>query len=383
MSKRKNANGMGTTVKLDNGRYRHTITVEMNSKGKAVRKSACGKTKIEAIRNAEKKAEKYKQEKMLVQDKITFVELATKAIDNMLKTGQIRESTYIRKVETLKRLKPIHAIPICAMTEDDLDEFFDSEIQAKISDSTISKDIALIRATFELAVKRKIILPGENFTLNYRKPKSKKEKCPVRALTREEQKALINQLNANNTPYKDVMLLIMYTGLRPGEALALNIEDIHLIERKLYIMKTLSQDKDSNTVIIKATKTKAGTRMVTLTAVAVELLKTVIGNRKTGLLFSDDNGKPIPVGKVRYQLNQILIKNRITDFSVEGKIDLHSLRHTYATRCFDAGINPVIIQRQLGHKNIETTLNTYTSIFDDKLIEGMEELDDFLKNEGL
>lgn len=383
MSKRKNANGMGTTVKLDNGRYRHTITVEMNSKGKAVRKSACGKTKIEAIRNAEKKAEKYKQEKLLVKDEITFVQLATKAVDNMLRTGQIRESTYTRKMETLKRLAPLHDIPICAMTEDDLDEFFDSEIKAGISDSTMSKDIALIRATFELAVKRKTILSGENFTLNYRKPKSIQEKCPVRALTRDEQKLLIDKLNENNTPYKEVMLLIMYSGLRPGEALALNVDDIHLNERKLYITKTLSQDKDSNTVVIKSTKTKAGTRMVTLTAVAVELLKTVIGNRKTGLLFADDKGKPIPVGKVRYQLNKVIMKSRIADLSVEGKIDLHSLRHTYATRCFDAGINPVIVQKQLGHKNIQTTLNTYTSIFDEKLIEGMEELDDFLKNEGL
>ena len=49
---------------------------------------------------------------------------------------------------------------------------------------------------------------------------------------------------------------------------------------------------------------------------------------------------------------------------IDRNVNVHMLRHTYATRCIESGIPAEILQKLLGHKNITTTINTYTTIFD-------------------
>jgi len=50
-------------------------------------------------------------------------------------------------------------------------------------------------------------------------------------------------------------------------------------------------------------------------------------------------------------------------YNISNNVNFHMLRHTYATRCIEAGINAKVLQKKLGHKKIETTLDTYTSVF--------------------
>ena len=375
---RKNANGMGSTVQLPNGRYKHAISVGVTSEGKTKRVSATADTKIGAIREAEKKAEEYKKERMLIKDEVTFGQLAVKAVDNMLRTGKIQESTYLRKLETLKRLKPLDHIPMTRITEDDMDTFFEKEVSKKISESTLSKDIAIIRATFSLAEKRKIITPYDNFMRYYEKPKSIQKRKPVRALTLEEEEKLLRVILENDIPFGEVMLVMLFTGLRPGEVLALNVEDIDLKGKRLFVSKTLTQNIHRQTIVGDKTKTPAGMRMVTLSDAAVKILARIIDDRTTGLLFSDD-GKIINVARVRYFLYQTLNRYGILSITPNEKVTFHSLRHTYATRCFDADINSLIVSKQLGHASNKTTVDTYTSVFDAKRIEGMDKFDNYMK----
>ena len=57
-------------------------------------------------------------------------------------------------------------------------------------------------------------------------------------------------------------------------------------------------------------------------------------------------------------------KPNILDNSICGKVDLHSLRHTFATRCIESGMPAKVVQKVLGHTDISITLDTYCDVFD-------------------
>ena len=60
----------------------------------------------------------------------------------------------------------------------------------------------------------------------------------------------------------------------------------------------------------------------------------------------------------------------------------HSLRHTFATRCIESGVNAVVLQRLLGHTDISITLNTYTSVFNLFKDNELEKVLELYKNNG-
>ena len=200
------------------------------------------------------------------------------------------------------------------------------------------------------------------------RPKSNKENKVVRALTIEEQEAFTNWLvdkPIDEFKYRNVYLLQMYTGLRVGEALALTTHDIDLKNKRLNISRTLTTDEKGNIIMGNKTKTYSGKRTIPipyfLFPYIVEQMK--IANKQINndekLLFKPNNSKYCRRSTINNELKRILKQElNITDISS------HSLRHTFGTRCIESGMSPVVLQKLLGHKNIKTTLNTYTTVFD-------------------
>lgn len=235
----------------------------------------------------------------------------------------------------------------------------------------------MLKLAFNEAMKKKIIT--ENPMLNVRKPRSKQKKIKVRALTLEEQKKLLNVLKTEKVQYGEQMLISMFTGMRIGEVNALEVKDVDFKKLTISVNKTVSRGMCKKTTVSDSAKTKAGTRTVYINNEVAELLKRCIGEKKSGYIFTSSTGTIITTQQVNTHYTNVLNQYNIINKKIEGKVTLHSLRHTYATRCIESGMPAKVLQYILGHTDIRITLDTYCDVFESFSNENIIRADAYLK----
>ena len=351
-------------------RKRYSGQINLVIDGERVRKTVYGKTERET-RNKLKELQIQALAGNLHGKKPpipTIFQYAEKMMDEQLALNEIRQSSYDRKMETLKMLSAISDKPLNELTEDDIIAFFKTQLD--YSQSCINKMYQLLGAVLSKATHRKII--EDNPIKEIKCPKSNKKTIPVRALTVDEQKKLLNVLKNEDIRYSDVMLLSMFTGMRIGECCALMVEDINLDDRTISVNKTVARGKFGKNVF-NETKTSAGTR-------------TLFVNEDVAgffLLFLSRNQNLVTTNQVNYSYSAALKAYGIVDKTVYGRVDLHSLRHTYATRCIESGMPAKVLQKILGHTDINITLNTYCSVFEKFRNEHLAVADEYMKANNL
>ena len=171
----------------------------------------------------------------------------------------------------------------------------------------------------------------------------------------------------------------MYMGLRIGEATALNIDDIDLKNKLLYIHKTITTDRNEKPVLEQKTKTDAGTRTLPIPENILPYIKEQIEIAKTNkdnLLFINRNNGFVRESSVNSQLKNILVKLQIYK---EG-MSTHALRHTYATRCIEAEIEPIVLSKLMGHADVTITLKKYVTIFNKFKERSLKKTDEYYKS---
>ncbi len=362
-------------------RNRYAGQIQLLIDDERVRKTVYGKTERE-VRNKLKELQIQALAGNLHIDKKpkipTIFQYAEKMMDEQLALNEIRQSSYDRKMETLKMLSDISYKQLDEVSEEDLIAFFKTQLD--YSQSCINKMYQLLGAVFIKAVNRKII--EDNPLREVKRPKSNKKTIPVRALTVEEQKKLLNVLKNEDIRYSDIMLLSMFTGMRIGECCALMVEDIDFEEKTITVSKTVARGKYGRNVL-NETKTSAGMRKLHLSDDIFEFLKSCIGNKETGLLFLSSNQNLVTTNQVNYSYAAALKAYGIIDNTVYGRVDLHSLRHTYATRCIESGMPAKVLQKLLGHTDINITLNTYCSVFEKYSNEHLAVADEYMKQNDI
>lgn len=264
--------------------------------------------------------------KQLTVGATTLIQWINQWLD-MYKVGVVKDSTLYKFKGYIKQLEPLHSCKLKDITAMQLQKFFNaiSAPSAKEHLYTMLKDVLNKAVKVELIDKN----PCDNIVIKKHKAK------PSKALTEEEQTRFVQHCYTNK--YGLTFLLCIFEGMRIGEVQALTPNDIDRNSRTITINKSLSDQHK-----ISAPKTDSSNRIIPLFKPTAEALDKLTWKIATSDKQLYDNWK------------ELCRLSNISGYTI------HSLRHTFATRCHEAGIAIKTVQKWLGHSTLNMTLNVYT-----------------------
>lgn len=309
----------------------------------------------------------------------TLIELLKPCLDEQFKLNKIDKSTLKRKSDTLKQISkaPFANKSISKVSREEIVKYLSS--LSKYSESTIKQNYELLCIGFGEAEYQKII--QENFMSGYKrvaKPKSEYVSHKRKALTIQEEKKLVDYLmnvSIEECSYKYLILWQLTTGMRIGETLVLDYKnDISLAENKVDVKRTQTKDEKGKVIIGETTKTDNGRRTIKMNNISKQIMEKAFEHKvtnKNNLLFCKSDGTMHLENSINSCLKRIALKLGIgiyEDYNKKGEIvkktDVHThmLRGTFATRCAEAKIAPVVLKQILGHKDISVTMKYYVDV---------------------
>ena len=193
-------------------------------------------------------------------------------------------------------------------------------------------------------------------------------------LSSAEQKILTDFLLTDMDLCKFGILLSLCTGMRIGEPCALRCGDISLDDQLIQVEKTMQRLKNNSSgtssktsVIIGPPKSQSSVRVIPLMAPAVRLCRQILPEKADTFVLT---------GSHRYMEPRVL-QFRFQKYmqSCELKdVHFHTLRHTFATRCIEAGVDVKTLSEILGHSSASVTINRYVHCSMEMKRKNMEKL---------
>lgn len=236
---------------------------------------------------------------------------------------------------------------------EDINNYFNNDKIIYLSDSTKKLLYIVIKSSIKYALENKYRKSFPLLNIKIKQPKPR-----IEYFTKKEQGILEKYLNENLNLKTLPILLDLYTGLRIGELCSLKWKDIDFKNSTIYVNRNVQRTKNKNTnnsnktlLLISTPKTEHSIRVIPIPKFLIDILKTFKSD-KENYVFTNSKKPKDPRSLEKY-FKSILEKCGLRN------LVFHALRHTYATRSREAGIDIKILSELLGHSTYKITLDIY------------------------
>lgn len=345
--------------KRKDGRYQKKITAEKN--GKVYTKWVYGRT----IAELNRKEQEFHVE-VENKDKPIFFDMRDQYLDHVKKTKAM--NTYLLRLSSMKwwsnyfgNLRVDEITPLMIM--DGLNQMQ----KAGNSRATASLKLTALRQMFAYGnvLYQNFPDPTRGVEVPTTMPPLNKIESPPREVLQ-----YVND-HVDDT-FGFMPYLILYTGLRRGEALGLRYEDCY--DDVIHVSRTIvfesADSVNGMTEVEDHTKTAAGMREVPI----FPQVAPYLSQKKSGYIIG---GKEMPITRSEFNDGWHRYQRRCADACGGYHLRTHQLRHAFATACYNNGIDAKVCASWMGHKSIATTLNIYTTLGKEKQMEQAKKMKDF------
>ena len=398
---RKRANGEGTLYQKPNKDWVCQITLNEEEHGCTGRKSFTGKTQTEARRRKDEFLEQLRADKNVeaalkqtcpnADRDLTLVGWIEYFLETYKKPPLTKETTYSSYLYYLeKHIRPYFGdLLLLDVTEDVMQRFYTFKMHGGradgkpggLSPKSIQNLHVVIHAALRKAVQLKKI--PEDPSKGTERPQVIEPE--MRVLDQEEMQIFMKEILKETQ--RTAMLVDLFTGLRLGEILALYMEDVDFDRQGLHVrrnvarFKTYDQDPNAPKTKIIVQDTPKGHKRSLFVPLSDELFGILLRHifklensdwpNPDRLLFPSTKGTMIDPRSFQKRVAAVSKRCEIQH------VNVHALRHTFATRLVDQKVPLRIVQELLGHASITTT-QRYAHVFSEERKNAIDRLDEFL-----
>lgn len=383
MAKQKSKRGSGSVRLRKDGRWEGRVVIGRNEKDLPITKNVLAKTKRECEQKLKALRDSLQGDKPEPPKAgMTFGAWLDYWYQNDCKAAIRPKTQTDYKNRIYQHIIPeLGHIPLAKLTPGDLQQFYirlkqsgrllrPEEYGAGLSDRMVKSCHVTYRMALDKAASQGLILknPAAVCKVPATHPKE------MQVLTQEEMQRLLIQARENDC--YELLLLELSTGLRRGELLALQWDDLDFKTGELHIRRQVQRIRRE--LVITEPKTRSSNRSIILPSPILDILKTCRQNSNSRWMFPSPKKEDSPLDPAAVRKKLAIVLERAGCKHVR----FHDLRHTFATNALEHGMDIKTLSAIIGHVSSATTLNVYAHVTDEMRQSAAAKIDQAIAGAG-